>query len=117
MGEESKPAEIKTWKEIVTESNGQLMFVPDQFIDEVKAWAESRQKVEDFINEMSLKGAKMENEMTVKLQNLVFGVRQYLDKNGLEKIWLSDIGIEVSALKEKEFILTIKDPKKEGLPM
>jgi len=107
-------AEIKkkSWEEIVAESNGTRIFLPDGFKGAAKDWSTMRDEYNKSIKVM----AEKELTLQVALQNLFLEVRRYLSKNGYEDIWTKDTGFNTEALKEGKFIVEIVDGRKNQLP-
>ena len=98
----------KTWEEIVKDSKGQLQFLPDVFTNQAEVLKELR----DDLNLEIKRIAKKEINLNVKTQNLFFEIRENLEKNGLDDVWVKDINFESSALKEGKNVLVIMDNKK-----
>ena len=96
----------RDWKKIVEESNGRSVFVPEKFLEQVKAWSEKRNEFTKRVNEIS----RGEIEISVMFQTLVLEIRKYFADNGREDIWTADVGIETNALKDGQFIININEP-------
>ena len=103
------PEEKRDWNKIVAESKGQLVFVPEQFIEKAKEWETIRQELLKMVNLTSRK----ELEATTKLNNLSYEIRKFLAENGKgDEVWTKDIGFEAGALKDGQFIISITEGKK-----
>lgn len=98
--------EKRDWKKLVAESNGKLMFVPEQFLEAVKEWNEYREKLKVMIAETS----QLELKTRVKLDTVSLAMREYFAQNGRKDIWTADVGLESGALKDGQFIISIVDP-------
>ena len=83
----------KSWKEIVAESRGTLIFCPDALQDKFKEWMEKRKILQSENERIS----KLAIESSVALENLVLDMRYYLENTGTKNVWQKDIGIETTA--------------------
>lgn len=103
----------RDWNKIVSESRGSSIWLPEKFQKDAEAWQKAREAYNEKVKEMAQK------EMAVNhaLNNLIFGIREYLAQNGQEDIWLKDVGFETAALEEGKFILNLIDPSKDRLPI
>lgn len=96
--------EKRDWNKIVSESNGNRIFLPDSFKDSALEVEKMRKEFNEFLTQLSEK----EISLNMKTQNMFYAIRQYLAKNGIE-IWTKDVGFETEALKDGVFILNIAD--------
>ena len=99
--------EKRDWKKIVEQSKGQLVFLPEKFLPEVKDWNETREKLRALITEMS----QLELKTRVKLDTVSLAIREFLAENGRKDVWTADVGLESNALKDGEYIISIKEPQ------
>lgn len=104
----SQPKEKRDWKKIVSESNGERAFLPDGFKSAAKEIEETRVEY----NKDVIKMARKEIAMNMATQNLFYDLRKHLEKSGFMDIWVKDIGFEVEALSDGEFVVNISDPKR-----
>jgi hypothetical protein len=102
--------EKRDWKKIVEQSEGQLVFLPEQFLPAVKDWNETREKLRILITEMSQLELKTRN----KLDTVSLAIREFLAENGRKDIWTADVGLESNALKEGVYIISIKEPQQRN---
>jgi hypothetical protein len=96
----------RDWKKIVADSNGKLVFVPEQFLEAVKEWNNLREQLKVMIAETS----QLELKTRVKLDTVSLAMREFFAQNGRKDIWTSDVGLESGALKDGQFIISIVDP-------
>ena len=101
------------WNKIVSESNGKNIFLPDIFKKQTKEWLELREEYNKYVSVM----AKKEITLNMALNNLLFDLRKYLEKNGREDIYLKDLGFDTNALLEEKFIVNIIDPNQNQIPL
>ena len=106
--EKSKVA--RDWKKIV-EANKDLVFLPDNFIEEAKNWNKQRNDLEKHISTVV---AKMQTQTLQSLNNLMVDLRKYYENAGMTDIWAKDVGFQTEALKEGIYILEISDQKPGG---
>lgn len=97
--------EKRDWKKIVSESGGSLVFAPEKFIPIIKEWDEKRLKLNKLANE----AAKHELETRMLLENTIVEMRKHLEESGYPDAWLADVGFEVNALKDGEFVITVSE--------
>lgn len=98
----------RDWEDIVKESGGSLIFVPEKFIEGAKDWNKQRVEFTSFLEE----AAKREVHTRLALENVLLDVKNYLAENGMSDIWSADLGFEENALREGKFILAITKQKK-----
>lgn len=95
------------WTKIVSESNGNRIFLPTSF----KGAQEDLEKIRKAYNADAVKMAEREIRMTMATQNMFFELREHLAKNGQPDIWVKDIGFEQNALDEGVFIVNISEKR------
>lgn len=98
--------EKRDWKKIVNESEGQMYFVPEKFMEKVKEYSEKRKVFNDQLEA----AAKNEIELGVLMNEIIFGIRKHLESAG-QKIWQKDVNFNATALQDGEFIVNISDQK------
>lgn len=105
--------EKRDWNKIVSESNGQLIFLPEGFRQAAEDWLTSRKEYQKFAQEM----CKKEITLNIAVQNLFFELRKYLEKNGHPDVFTKEIGFENSALEDGKFIINTDVPSSSpGFP-
>ncbi len=98
----------RDWKQIIEDSNGTLTLAPEKLQPAIKEWAEKRAAFSKRVNEIS----KMEAEVSVTFQNLIYSIRKHFADAGRDDVWSADVGIEANALKEGVLIVNIVQPQK-----
>lgn len=93
----------RNWDEIVTKSDGNMIFIPDEFASDMEKWEKG---YTDF-NAQALAMAEKEIAQTVLLNNIMFQLRKHLAKNGQKEIWKKDIRINLDALNEGRYIVEV----------
>lgn len=101
------PPVKRSWEEIVKNSNGTALFVPEVLLGTVKQWQEKKKEFEDSLKIM----AKQELVVSNLFQNLMFEIRKYAETAGHDDIWTKDIGFDGNAMKDGKFIINISDGK------
>lgn len=102
------PEKVKRdWKEIVAKSDGTMVFCPEKFDEEIKAWLDKQEVFKKEVNRI----AKLEIETNVALQNVILKIREHLQDIGRDDIWTCDVGFQGEALKEGLKIITIERTK------
>ncbi len=104
--------QTRDWEKIVSESNGDLFFLPKEFEGEAKEWFEMREEYNNVVKKM----AEKELTMNMKLNNLIFNVRKQLSENGHPDIWLKDVGFETGALREGKYVMSLYEAGKNQIP-
>lgn len=104
--------EKRNWNKIVSESRGQLIFLPEGFVKAAEEWKELRGDYNKFVATM----AKKEMTLNETFQNIFFELRRYLEKNGQPDIYLKDIGFETTALEDGKFIVSIREASQNQVP-
>ena len=104
-GTPAKPS----WDEIVKNSNGTRFFLNSQFEEEAKKGEESRQS----LRKEGEKMAKVSIMDGVAAQNLFLKIREQLEKDGVEGVWVKDIGFDEGALKEGKFVVNLTEPQRQ----
>ena len=97
----------RDWNEIVAASGGKSVFAPDSLIGRIKEWKDKRSEFTKRVNEI----AKDEVEMKVMFEQLILDIRKHFAE-AREDIWTADVGIEMNALKEGQFIINISEGQK-----
>ena len=95
----------RDWNEIVSKSDGNLLFLPDGFKQAAQEWLDLRTEYNNLVKKM----AEKELTLNAALNGLFLEVRRYLAKNGHEDVWIKDVGFESEALKDGKFIVNIMD--------
>ena len=98
-------AEKRNWKEIVEKSNGTSCFLPDKFRGEMNEIEKNRKELNVFLNE----AAERKISLKVKTENLFLAVRKYLAANGISTVWSKDLGLDVNALADGEYVINFGD--------
>lgn len=93
----------KPWPQIVAESGGKRIFLPDEF----KKEAEDVEKMRKNYNKEANKLAEKEIDLTIATQQMFYKIKKHLSKNGRDGIWSEEMGFDLSALEEEIFILNI----------
>ena len=111
MNEPKQPGQTapvkRSWEDIVKNSNGTAMFVPEVLLGSVKQWQEKKKAFEDSLNAMG----KQELEVSNLFQNLMMEIRKYAETAGHEDIWTMDIGFNGNAMKDGKYIINISEGK------
>jgi hypothetical protein len=98
----------RDWKKIVEESNGTSVFTPDSLKGRVEEWAAKRTEFNKKINEV----AELEVNLSVFFQNLILDIRKHYAQAGMNEIWSKDVGVDMNALADGEFIFNITEGRK-----
>lgn len=98
----------RNWQEIVETSNGNLAFIPEAFIARIEEWKVQRAEFNKRVEEM----AAIENEIGNKMQNVLYEMRKFFAENGRTEVWTKDFGIEMNALNDGKFIISITEPRR-----
>lgn len=93
----------RDWKQIVKESNGRLVFCPDNLLEGAKKWSNKRSLLGQEVNKIS----KLEIETKIALDEVVYKIRKYFEEAGQDDAWTGEVGFETNALKEGLFVLSI----------
>ncbi len=101
------------WNKIVSESNGEMFFLPKEFMGAGEDWFKARQDYNDLVATM----AEKELSLNMAFQNLIFEVRKYLKKNGHPDIFTKDMGFEEAALQEGKLIVNLRSADKSRMPL
>ncbi len=105
MPEPVKPVK-KDWKKFVEEHKNSLFFVPEKLLPQVKEWHEKKVAFDKKIEELSKEEVITSNLM----QNMFLALRDHLEAAGQENVWGKDISLEMSALKEGQYIVVLTEP-------
>lgn len=99
--------EKRDWKKIVADSDKASVFLPEKFQAAVKEYQAKRLAFNKSLDAV----AKQEIEMNLDYNKLMFEIREHLDSAGVEN-WQKDIGLNIPALQDGEFIINITDQKR-----
>lgn len=100
-------SEKRDWNKLIEQSNGQLVRCPEAFIPRVKEWLQKRAEFNAVVEKL----AKEEVLFNQMFQTLIVDARKYLDEElGIKKVWSADVGIEMGAVADGEYILNVIDP-------
>ncbi len=97
----------KNWNEIVKESKGSRVFIPEPLLPAVKEWQKNRTDFNKLISQVS----QREIELGVEFQNLVLSIRKNLSASQTD-IWMKNVGIDTDALKDGVYIINIAEEEK-----
>jgi hypothetical protein len=97
--------EKRNWPQLCSDSNGQMIMVPDKFSAEFKEVEKARKEFNSFLNEI----AEREIRLNFQTQKVFFALREYFAKNGLTDIWSKDVGLNLDALKDGSFVVNVSD--------
>ena len=104
--------EKRDWNKIVSESNGQMIFLPEGFKKAAEEWKDLREKYNEYVIMM----AEKEMALNEAFQNIFFELRRNLKNSGHRDIYLKDIGFETTALQDGKFIVTIRNAPPSQIP-
>jgi len=101
MSEEQKKP---TWAEIVEKSNGQLVFCPEDVLEEGKEFnkitKEFLAKAQEF--------EKIQQEYEVFAKNFWHNMRKAIEKKyGMSDVYGKTIGWNAAALKDEEYVINV----------
>jgi hypothetical protein len=102
------PVGPRDWKKIVAESAGLQRFIPSELTADAKAWQEKRLAFMKKVNEIS----KMENDVSLTFTTLIYKIREAFEAAGVDGAWSMDVGFEMNALKDGEYIINITPNQK-----
>lgn len=103
MAKTVSPDRLKFWQERIEQSNGQSLFVPDQFKEEYDRLNAIREEIKEENLKLTAKAARMNNGW----QNWWLSIQEYLEKNGVPDVWVKDLGEDESALNEGLAVVNI----------
>lgn len=104
--------EKRDWNKIVSESKGDMVFLPKEFMGAGEDWFRTRKEYNDLVAVM----AEKELSLNMAFQNLIFEVRKYLKKNGRPDIFIKDVGFEEAALEEGKMIINLRSADRNRIP-
>lgn len=101
------PTGPRDWNKLVKESNGQLQFLPDALKEQATQWYKNRTEFFTKANEI----AKLEATLNVEFNQLVQAIRLEMEKRGMADIWTLDLGFNLEALQEGQYIVQFTENK------
>lgn len=88
------------WTKEIEKSEGKLRFVPEKHKQELEIVAEMEKNFQDEIRKI----AKLEIDMRIRQENLLYAIRQDLYEKGEDDIWTKDIGLVKEAIRDGVFV-------------
>lgn len=97
------PLPKRDWNNLIANSRGPMFRTPSELLEQAKAWQAKRLEFSKEANRL----AKMENEISLDFQKLIYALRKFFEDAGRTDIWTCDIGFNTEALKEGEYIIDV----------
>lgn len=96
----------RSWEEIVKNSNGNMIFVPERFEKDFDEIEKKRKNLNEKIREM----AELEITFNMFTQNVLFEIRREMAAND-PSVWTKDLGMNMDALREGKYVLNCTGTK------
>ncbi len=93
---------------MVSESHGNMFFSPEKLVEELQAINAERISLDKELEKI----AKKQVQYQVAVDAVLLKLREHFEEAGVPKVWLKEIGLNMDALLEGEYIVNLTEVRR-----